>query len=335
MEFLLDNPFAAMEGTSFLVLYSFVILASIATLAYFKHTLDESDKLGTPTIPPEIDPFETAYLRGGMNELARTVVFAVRQKGFITIEKLSKTVYLFPAKEKPEIRLSEIERRALDWIGPGREVKEVFTAPSALIDALAVYASAYRGELEKRQLLISNETRSTLRSRKWFTAAFIAALGSYKVLVGLLTGNFNILFTIGFAVLGVVGVILVGRERRRTKLGELYLERLRTVFQPLRSDIAMNRPVAESAAGFTRVDPLLLSVGIFGGVALAGTAFYDHNEAFEKAQRESNANASGTGCGGAACGGSSCSTGGGSSCASGCGGCSGGGGCGGGGCGGS
>ena len=126
MEFLLDNPLATMDGIYFLILYVFVIFFSVTGLGYFKERLDTSDKLSTPAIPPNIDPFEIAYLRGGENELVRTLVFALRQKGLIVIANGDKEAYLRPALEVSATGLSDIERRTLDWIGTDRDVNEAF-----------------------------------------------------------------------------------------------------------------------------------------------------------------------------------------------------------------
>jgi hypothetical protein len=96
MDFLLDNPLAMMEGIYFLILYAFVIFFSVIGLGYFKDRIDRSDMLPTPAIPPNPDPFETAYLRGGENELVRTLVFALRQRALIVIANGNKKAYLRP-----------------------------------------------------------------------------------------------------------------------------------------------------------------------------------------------------------------------------------------------
>ena len=81
MDFLLDNPLATMEGTTFLVLYVIFILFTLTTLAIARSNIDKTDQLPIPAIPPQVDPYEVAYLRGGINEMARSVVFSLVQKG--------------------------------------------------------------------------------------------------------------------------------------------------------------------------------------------------------------------------------------------------------------
>ncbi|HVE58180.1 MAG TPA: hypothetical protein VNB22_15210, partial [Pyrinomonadaceae bacterium] len=122
---------------------------------------------------------------------------------------------------------------------------------------------------------------------------------------------------------------------RVTKLGKAYLERLQTAFDNLKytsqaAYIASNQPMVAPQTSFAGVDPLLLSVGVFGSGILAGTVFDSYNQAFQRAQSASIAGGSScsSGCGSCSTGGgSSCSSGGdgGSSCGGGCGGCGGGG----------
>jgi uncharacterized protein (TIGR04222 family) len=341
MEFLLDNPLAMMDGIYFLILYSFVTFFSVTGLGYLKERLDTSYKLSTPAIPPDIDPFEIAYLRGGENELVRTLIFSLRQKGLIVIAAGDKRAYLRPAPEASASGLSDIERRTLDWIGADRDVNQTFKGSFSLIKALDRWTNLYQQQLEQRQLLMPAEWNAKIRRWKWTSVSIIVGLGGYKFIAALAHGNWNIIFTVLLLTGGLIAALIVGRTRRRTKLGDLYLDRLKLVFEPIKTQATRNIEAGPVPAGnLASVDPLLVSVGVFGAAALAGSLYPDYNEAFRKNQH-SDASATGGGCGGSACGtgcssgstsgGSSCSSGGsscgGSSCGSGCGGC--GGGCGG------
>jgi len=86
MDILLDNPLASMDGTFFLIFYVGFIVVTLVLFGLIKNRIDKSDTLTLPPIPPNIDPYEIAYLRGGTNEVARSVVFALMQKGLIEIK---------------------------------------------------------------------------------------------------------------------------------------------------------------------------------------------------------------------------------------------------------
>ncbi len=63
MDFLIDNPLTNLAGPAFLVLFvTFIVLVLVAQ-GLFRSYLDRTDQLPIPAIPPEIDPFEVAYLR--------------------------------------------------------------------------------------------------------------------------------------------------------------------------------------------------------------------------------------------------------------------------------
>lgn len=328
MNFLLDNPITAMDGTAFLVLFVIFIVSTLVVLAIAKSNLDNTDKLPIPAIPPEVDPFEVAYLRGGANELARSVVFSLVQKGLVEIVNDDKSGKVVRRVEpRSEVRgLGQMEQLALGWIGVEREAKDVFDANSGLTYQLEQSSARYQLDLSNRQFLMPDDLASRAKKYAWTAAALIVGIGGYKVVASVLIGRFNIILTVVFTVIAFFIAMTIGRMPRVTKLGKQYLERLQLAFEDLkyRSQapyIGSNatRPLT-AEAGFSGVDPLLLSVGVFGTGILAGTMFAGYNDAFAKAQQQQ---AAGGGCGSSSCG-SSCGSGdgGGGSCGGGCGGCS-------------
>ena len=322
MNFLLDNPIASMDGISFLVLFIVFIVITLAVLAVAKSNIDKTDRMPIPAIPPEIDPFEIAFLRGGENELARSVVFSLVQKGLVEIVNSEKSGIIRRVDNKGDAaRLSAIEEVALGWIGTNRETKEVFGS-GGLSERLQRHNAKYEIDLASRQFLMPPEWQSKARKFGIAAALLIAGLGGYKIFAAVLGGRWNIGFTIVIGLIAVVAAISIGRLPRMTKLGKQYIERLQAAFEDLKlrsqapyiAGGTQQRAIAEG--GFAGVDPLLLSVGVFGTGILAGTMFSSYNDAFARQQA-----ASSSGCG-SSCG-SSCGSGdGGGGCGGGCGGCS-------------
>jgi uncharacterized protein (TIGR04222 family) len=335
MEILIDNPLATMYGPYFLVFFGFIIFFAVIILAIVKSQFDKTNNLPLPAIPHNIDPYEIAYLRGGTNEVARSVIFSLLKKGFIEIDSSILPAVIKKTDNQNDFRsLAPIEQLTLGWLGAERQPKEVFGS-YGLVEQLKVYADSYQGRLENQQMLTSEDDRAVFRPVKWSVYMLIAALGGYKLLASIAHGYYNIIFLICFLVAGLLIARAVAKIPRVTKLGKAYLERLQNAFDSLKySAQAANRffnPVqAAPQTTFPGVDPMLLSVGVFGSAVLAGTVYDDYNQAFQRSQA---ASAAGGGSCGSACG-SSCSStsscsssdGGGSSCGSGCGG-----GCGGGG----
>lgn len=329
MDILLDNPLATMYVTLFLIFYGFVIFATLIGLAIAKSQIDNTDKLPLPAIPPQIDPYEIAYLRGGINEVARSVTFSLMQKGFIEIKTEEKTSDLNRINAQTSVSgLAQIEQFALNWIGTKREAKEVFDANYGLVQQLESYGVTYQVRLEQQQMLVGDDLKIRFKLWKWAAFSIILGLGGFKLIAALLTGYFNVLFIVVFAITGIAITAAMTKLPRITKLGKAYFDRLQLAFDNLKYQaqapyIPTGQQYGVWQAAFAGTDPLLLSVGVFGSAILAGTIFDSYNQAFQKAQNQSAASGSscGSGCG------SSCSSSsgdGGSSCGGGCGGCGGG-----------
>jgi uncharacterized protein (TIGR04222 family) len=342
MDILLDNPLATMYGPYFLLLYGFVIFFTLIILGIIKRGVDDTDELPLPPIPSQIDPYEIAYLRGGTNEVVRSVVFSLMQKGFIELNTDGKkTEIRQTASGASAANLSQIEQLALGWFYTPRDSSEVFKA-GGLVEQLESYGQTYQARLESQQMLTSDESQSSFKPLKWTAYLVIFGLGAYKAVAAIAHGYYNIIFLIIFCLVGLLIARGISKFPRVTKLGNAYLERLQLAFDNLKLEaqrpyIPSNEPQVVPQTTFAGVDPLLLSVGVFGSAILAGTIFDSYNQAFQRSQLQAGASGSScsSGCGSSCSTGSSCSSGdsGGSSCSSGssCGsGC--GGGCGGGGC---
>lgn len=336
MEILFDNPLATMYGPYFLMFFGFLIFFAVMILALVKTQFDKTDRFAIPAIPPNPDPYEIAYLRGGTNEVARSVIFSLIQKGFVEIDNISTPAVVKKTLNQPDRRsLNQIEQMTLGWLGVSREPKEFF-GTNGLAEQLKVHATTYQGRLEQQQMLTSETDRAAFAPVKWSVLLLIFVFGAYKTFAAILHGKFNIIFLIIFTIVGLLIAKAVSNLPRITKLGKAYLDRLQTAFDNLkytsqRAYISSNQPQAAPQTTFAGVDPLLLSVGVFGSGILAGTVFADYNQTFQRAQNQSAAGGSSCsgGCGSSSSdgGGSSCSSGdggGGSSCGGGCGGCGGG-----------
>lgn len=327
MNFLLDNPLTAMSGPMFLAFFIVFIIVTLAVLAIARSNIDKTDRLPIPAIPPDVDPYEIAFLRGGENELARSVIFSLVQKGFLEIRNEGRTGSLHRVEGAGDpAALFAVEAVALGWVGSSKQAKEVF-ASGGLAQRLSRHNAKHEIDLANRQFLMPDEWKSKARKFGVAAALLIAGLGGYKILAAVLTGRYNVIFTVILIIVGGIIALAMGKLPRMTKLGKQYIDRLQAAFEDLkfRSQApyiagATQQP-AMAQSGFAGVDPLLLSVGVFGTGILAGTMFASYNDAFARQQASSG----GTGCGsscGSSCGsgdsGSGCSSG----CGGGCGGCS-------------
>ncbi|MCY7377561.1 MAG: TIGR04222 domain-containing membrane protein [Pyrinomonadaceae bacterium] len=322
MDFLFDNSLANMYGPYFLVFYILFIIAAIVGFRIVRSRTDKTANFSIPPIPNNPDAFEIAYLRGGENELVRAVVFALAQKNllkFISDDKKSPQIY--PTISDFDRRnLSTVERTALGWFDRTREVKELFQK-DGLKDALQPYYETYRARLEMQHFIPDETTKS--RSRRLALQAFLVfgSLGAYKVIAAIYNGYWNVFGIVFITISGLFVLSLAAKMPRLTNLGKEYLKRLQLAFERIKP--SKHYPIetgVPTSAAFAAVDPFLLSVGIFGGAALAGTIYSDYNLAFQKAQNNSTGSSCSSGCGSCS---SSSGGDGGSGCGGGCGGCGG------------
>ncbi len=325
MDFLVDNPIANIYGPYFLIFYAAFIIFVITVLVIAKKSLDGTDKIPLPIIPNEIDPYEIAYLRGDRQELARSLIFGLVQKGYLEFDD-SNTKIIRLNKNGNLKRLSRIEEVTLDWFGTQRTTSDVF-ASNGLVTQIESYSQTYKNRLEKQNLLVTNDIKRRYTILQLVASLAIVSLGLYKIMVAILNARTNFIFLIVLGVIGLIVVFMTSVFPRVSKLGEKYLYRLQLTFEDLKNRTQkayIANPEAASSQKLAGVDPMLLSVGLFGGTVLAGTAFGFYNDAFKKSANSHGA--CGAGCGmcsndsGSSC--SSCSSG----CGGGCGGC---GGCGG------
>lgn len=322
MDILLDNPLASMYGPYFMVFYTGFSVITLLIFGLIKTRIDQTDQLSLPPIPPNIDPYEIAFLRGGTNEVARSVIFSLMQKGLIEIKNDGNTAILRRnTNQINQIRLDQVEEITLDWLGTSRDSKEIFQK-NGLITQLESYGQSYAARLERQQMLVGDDLKSKVSLLRRLAILSILSLGIYKIIAALSHGKWNVF---GIIIVGSIGAFLAWSFLylpRLTKLGRAYTERLQLAFENLKIQAqknfaASNAPKTMPQAAFAGVDPLLLSVGVFGTGILAGTLYSEYNTAFTKAQHSAVVTSScSSGCGSCSSGSSSCNSG--SSCSSGC-----------------
>ncbi|MBA3786064.1 MAG: TIGR04222 domain-containing membrane protein [Acidobacteria bacterium] len=324
MDFLFDNPLANMYGPYFLVFYTLFIISTVIGYRFLRSRLDKTAHFAVPPIPHNPDPFEIAFLRGGANELARAIVFSLVQKNLLKILNEEKISRICPTNVKFEKQsLKPIELTALEWFSTNREAKELFQT-NGLAQMLKPYYETFQAKLEMQHFFPDEEMKR--RNNRLTLQAFLifGGLGAYKFIAALYNGYTNFLGIVIITIIGMLVLGLAAKMPRLTKLGKTYLERLQMAFDRIKPSNHNETSVQTSipSATFAAVDPFLLSVGVFGGAALAGTIYGDYNRTFEKAQSQASVSSGACGSG---CGSSSCSSGGGScgGCGGGCGGCGG------------
>jgi uncharacterized protein (TIGR04222 family) len=304
MDWLFGNPLGNMWGPTFLVFYALFSALVILCAHLYVTRSDAADVLDLPETPMQFDPYEIAYLRGDVNEVIRTAVYALKQKGLIEIERRTfRTARIRPSGGTPN-DLTDIERRVMDAIRAEPAVPQLFSNAD-LRETLKILCEPYRGRLNDQGLLPSDAAQRARKTAVWTGATLLIALALYKLAAASVHGRSNVGLLCVFAFIACIGLFAtIGRHKPMSRRGKAYLERLQLAYGGRRLT-ALAAPTGTDAA--MRAAALGM-VGLFGLNILKGTPDAALAQTFAQS---SGSDGGGGGCGGGGGGG-------------GCGGCGGG-----------
>ena len=281
----------------------------------------------TPGVyPREGDAYEIALLRGGSQEVVRTILGRLVASGRIGL--LGRSLRL--SEGNGPQNLPPIEASALDALSNAPAGIDISAGERVIHRAVEPYLAPLAADLDHQRLTFSSEQVRKLRSVRLMALAAILGLALVKAAVAIGRGRTNLgfllLLTIGYA---AAGYFLLAPPSH-TRAARRYLSWLQESHRGLAAMLNNGRRESE--------DEMALAAGIYGLQALPVLGLY-HAAQQPPPRRDDRRREDG--------GGSSCGTGGsgsdsssmfsgdsGGGCDGGGGGGCGGGGCGGGGCGG-
>ncbi|MBD1923576.1 TIGR04222 domain-containing membrane protein [Microcoleus sp. FACHB-831] len=311
MDMLLHNPIADMYGPQFLLFYSVIIVSTLVVC--WRFIQDPTKKQPLPLIPTNPDPYEIAYLRGGETELTKLAVFNLIQRGYLQVKEKS----IQQAPNYPDLGgLKLIESEFFKCFYSSHQADEMKFSSFLPVIVREKYA-VYEQSLKNEQLLYADEWKAWNVKVGLVGAAIVFTLGSYKLLVALAKGRYNVGLLIVMGVVSLVMLLwLIKQPPRLSDRGQNYLKRLQGTFAQLQEKAKSSIPDA--------LDYKLL-VALFGVEALAGTSYDYYRKAFlpppspnRLSRRGSNSrqrSSSDSSCSSSSCG-SSCSSSFDSSCSS-------------------
>lgn len=318
MEWFWHNFIADMNGPSFLGFYAatsaLVIVAGFLGFYVSDRSLDLEPIETEVATPP--DPYRVAYLAGNGNQVIRTLILELVDRGLLVrvgkdndaLQSTAGDISKLTAEQRIVYEYCEKPRKPSDLFGSKGPTKE-----------LKPYFDRLREQLENDQLLTPTEWRVTGNLASTLIIMLLAGLAIYKIVIALSRGKSNLGFLIILSIVSVLAAIFILAPRRVTRRGKAYLENLRLAFRGL-EEASDSKPKKQQADLYPGLASTVgLTVALFGVAALS-EEFVDYRTMFAKSG-SGGFGSCGTSCG-SSCGGSSC--GGGSGCGGGCGGCGGG-----------
>jgi uncharacterized protein (TIGR04222 family) len=303
MDALTNNALVDMQGPTFLAFYAVVTAITLVAL----NLLLRIDSTGErpPPVPTRPDPYEIAYLRGGVGAVIQLAAYALKCRQMIEIQAGGRVARVSGLADPT----NPIETRVLEEVGLGETASNLLKSGS-LRASLQSKCETFRQRLERQDLVATGSARARAYALTALAGAALVALAAWKIVVALTHHHKNVGFLFIEAtaaiVLLVVSVQIVTRSPASQR-GRASLNRLKAAYSGYATALASSTsrfdPVASGLA--------LAAVGALGFSALRGTS----DEAFANEFTKNSSNGGGGG---------SCGSGGGDG-GGGCGGCGGGG----------
>lgn len=300
-----------LPGPEFLALYAGVAGVTLGLSFLFIRAADPTRDMARLKVPSEPDAIALAYLSGGVNNVIRTLLFDLRQQGYVGI-----------ADERLQRAAGPQSGRVLD--ARSARVLMALSArptPAELFADAALAADIERLCAPERRRLVENDLLAPLGVGQTAGMAFILGsiillgLAASKLAAALLAGHRNVIFLIGLAAAAEIFLwMLTSKARKRiaSARGTAYLAAIKRAYgRRLSEKLGQAKSRPAGAAAFDAGSLFLVS--IFGYEALKGALEPEFMSLFRKSASDSSGSC-----------GSSCSSGGGDG-GGGCGGCGGGG----------
>jgi uncharacterized protein (TIGR04222 family) len=287
-------------GQFFLLIFTiFSISLFVASIIILKN--DGSMK---NSLPIHVEPYEIAYIRGGIRTVIETAIFSLVGKN--RIEIIGDAVRISGNKSE----LNKIERKVFNFFEKNSKLKDILLS-EILKKNIKTSLSNIIVKLEKLELIENKRLRNKKNILFFIDYFLIFITGGLKIYFGLSRGKPSINLIILFSLsLVIFYKVLFEKNKRVTELGKLYLKTVESNLTHIKTKIISKNDILE-------IDiPIVFA--IFGaGIFITIPTFVDLSttmQIIENTMSSSGGADGGSGCSGCSSGCSSCG---------GCGGCGG------------
>jgi uncharacterized protein (TIGR04222 family) len=302
------NPFD-LRGPQFLVFYGTLAVMLLILLWLWRRRAESGDEGEEWAWAKKIakDPYETAFLRGGRDEVIRIAVVSLVERGLLKADGINLHTVATDAADKAR---RPLDRAILTMFVRPMEAKQLYSDRTVLGEADVLGQPLKdNGLLAVGQVVVARVMAAIV------CIGVLWGIAAIKIAVALGRGHHNIIFLILVAFGSAIEALLLSGGKR-TILGNKTLSHLQAMFHALKAR-------KESVHMDGRQGETAFLAAVFGMTVLpAATMGLFEPLHLGPPRREQGWGNTGTSCGGSSCGGSSCG-GGGGGCGGGCGGCGG------------
>lgn len=269
---ILDLP-----GPDFLNVFGLVVIVVLAATFFALRFADHTGRRAPPALPQEPDAMEIAYLNGGVNQVIRTLVYDLVQRGFV---ELARSEEVAPTHTRPQPGdLNPMEQCVYEMTLSRPRAHELFD-DSPQRDALNGLLAPARERLAAADLLQPASVKLWKRWMQMIGASVILGVSGAKLYVAWTAGPSNVSYLVFLtlaalaALYSLTYVMTSGVASRR---GLAFLDEMRTAYAARLSEavshIGSPGPEARAFHGAS-----LFLIGLFGFSVLRRTTerkFYD------------------------------------------------------------
>jgi uncharacterized protein (TIGR04222 family) len=290
LAYILDLP-----GPDFLNVFGLVVIVALAAAWLVIRVADRTDRRPPPPVPENPDAMEVAYLQGGVNQVIRTLIYDLAQRGFVALAKGDRVV---PLQRQPQPdELNALERIVLQAVQAKPKAREMFE-DRALRSRLLEELAPLRAKLAAEELTKPEAVKIWRRRAQVAGTLVIAGLALAKIYVAWRAGE-NVSYLIFLAIASVAALFAlayVATRAHASRRGHAYLDAMRLAYADrLREAVGHIGSPGPEARAFGGAS--LFLIGLYGFSVLKGTTEAMFAESFKRGS-ESGGGDCGTSCGG-------------------------------------
>jgi len=288
---ILDLP-----GPEFLNFFGLVVILVLAGAYLCIRFADRTDRRPPPPVPQNPDAMEVAFLQGGVNQVIRTLIYDLAQRGFVA---LAAEDHVVPTEKQPQTgELNATETLLLEAVQAKPKAHALFE-DRALRGRLLEQLAPLRAKLAAEGLIKPKSVKIWRRRVQIGGTLVIVGLALAKIFVEWAKGPTNLAYLIFLAGASVAVLFALAYALTRThasRRGHAYLEAMRLAYGGrLKEAVAHIGSPGPEARAFQGA--ALFLIGLFGFSPLKGTTEAIFAEAFSRGSQSGGADC-GTSCGG-------------------------------------
>lgn len=295
-------PFLDLPGPEFLNVFGALAIIVLAATWLAIHFADHTGSRPPPPVPEKPDAIEIAFLQGGANQVVRTVIYDLVQRGYAALAKEDRVIPT--AKEPQPGELDAIEALVLDAIQSKPKAHELFDNRAKRAELLKLLQPV-RARLAAQDLIKPESVKIWRRRAQLIGALLLVGFAGAKIYVALTVGPANVSYLVFLclaSILALFALAYVLTRSHASRRGRAWLQAMELAYRP-RLDTALVRlGSSHGMRGFEGAS--LFLIGLYGFSVLKGTPDAAFAEHFKRASGD------GGGSCGSSCGGS-CGDGGG------------------------